>query len=179
MTDSTMANQKRSFLQRCLHFIHSIEDGMLVLLLCGMILLASAQIFLRNFFDFGFSWSDPLLRVMVLWLGLLGGLAASRDGKHITIDALAPFIPDSARHAVALVTQLFTILVCSIIAWHGARFAFMDYEMQTMAFSKIPIWYFESIIPFAFGMIAVRYCIHATLSVFAIARQWQEKKAEA
>ena len=178
MTDSTAGNQRRSFLQRCLHFIHSVEDGMLVFVLGSMILLASAQIFLRNFFDFGFSWSDPLLRVMVLWLGLLGALAASRDGKHITIDALAPLIPDSARHAVTLITQLFTILICSIIAWHGARFAIMDYEMQTHAFANIPIWYFESIIPFAFGMIALRYCIHSSFSIQAIARQVQNKGAK-
>ena len=123
MSDCQHNAQTSSLLQRCLRFIHHVEDGLLVFLLGSMILLASSQIFLRNFFDFGFSWSDPLLRVMVLWLGLLGALAASRDGKHITIDALAPLIPDSARHAVTLITQLFTILICSIIAWHGARFA--------------------------------------------------------
>jgi TRAP-type C4-dicarboxylate transport system permease small subunit len=178
MTDSNSTTQACSLLQRSLRIIHRIEDGTLVVLLCSMILLASSQIFLRNFFDFGFSWSDPLLRVMVLWLGLLGALAASRDGKHITVDALVPFIPDAAHHAVALTTQLFTILVCSIIAWHGARFAFMDYEMQTIAFAKIPIWYFESVIPFAFGMIAVRYCILSSFSIQAIIQQWQQKRGQ-
>ena len=42
---------------------------------------------LRNFFSIGFAWGDGLTRLAVLWLGLLGALAASRDGRHITMGA--------------------------------------------------------------------------------------------
>ena len=67
-----------SLLQRCQGAIHRVEDFVLALLLSAMILLASAQIFLRNLFDSSLSWGDPMLRILVLWVGLLGALAASR-----------------------------------------------------------------------------------------------------
>ena len=71
--------------------IHRIEDALLVLLLSIMIVLATTQILLRNFFDLGFVWADPLLRVMVLWLGMIGATVATRDNRHIRIDLLSQF----------------------------------------------------------------------------------------
>ncbi len=45
-----------------------IENLLLVGLLGGLVLLASAQIVLRNFFSTGLTWADGLVRLMVLWL---------------------------------------------------------------------------------------------------------------
>ena len=46
---------------RCEGAIHRVEDFILALLLTAMILLASAQIVLRNLFDSSLFWGDPLL----------------------------------------------------------------------------------------------------------------------
>jgi len=59
------------------------EDGLLLIILISMIFLAGTQIFLRNFFDTSLFWGDEMLRLMVLWLTVAGGLAASRMDKHI------------------------------------------------------------------------------------------------
>ena len=66
--------------------IRRIEDAILSALLLFMILLAAAQIFYRNLFDSGISWGDALVRILVLWVGLFGAMAASRKGDHIKID---------------------------------------------------------------------------------------------
>ena len=71
--------------------LHRAEDALLVLLLSAMIVLAATQIMLRNFFDSGFVWIDPLLRVLVLWLGLIGATVATRNNRHIRIDLLSGF----------------------------------------------------------------------------------------
>lgn len=68
------------------------EDAALTFLLGGMIILAVLQIGLRNFADTGFQWADPFLRILVLWLGLVGAIAATRDGKHINIDILSKYV---------------------------------------------------------------------------------------
>jgi len=44
-----------------------MEECALSLLLCAMILLSCLQIFLRQFFDSGLLWADPLLRHLVVW----------------------------------------------------------------------------------------------------------------
>jgi TRAP-type C4-dicarboxylate transport system permease small subunit len=54
---------------------------LLVLLLLAMISLAFAQIVLRNGFDGGIIWADSLLRIMVLWIALIGAVVASQGSK--------------------------------------------------------------------------------------------------
>ena len=67
-----------------------VENAVLFLLLSGLILLSSYQILLRNIFSMGLPWADGVIRLMVLWLGLAGGIAASRDRKQIAIDIVTP-----------------------------------------------------------------------------------------
>ena len=154
------ASNSASLTTRTLNIIHTIEDGLLVCLLLAMLLLASSQIFLRNLFEIGLVWADPLLRIFVLWLGLLGAIAASRDNKHITIDVLTRLMPARVRTLTHIFTSLFTATVCGLIAYHSVRFVLLEYETATVAVAGLPAWYFESIIPVAFALIGLRYLMH-------------------
>jgi len=148
-------------LSRLIKTIHLFEDTLLVLLLTSMIVLATSQIFMRNFFDSGLVWVDPLLRVMVLWLGLLGATIASRHNKHIHIDLLTRFFNKPVQLATQTIVGLFTAIVSGLIAWHGARWVLMDYQDDIKAFSGLPSWVLEIIIPLAFGLISIRYFLYA------------------
>ncbi len=112
---------------------------------------------MRNLFDVGFIWIDPMLRVMVLWVGMLGALVATRLDKHITIDVLTRLLSPGWQLISRIFTRLFTALVAGIIAWHAARFVIDEREMGSIAFSGIPAWILELIIPLGFGLIAIRY----------------------
>ncbi len=145
-----------------LDWLGILEDTLLTILLTAMILLAGAQILLRNFLDESFPWGDPLLRVMVLWVGLLGAVAATRDNYHIRIDLLSRFLPDTGQWLARLTRCLFTSAVSGLMAWHSGRFVLMEREEQLVAFADIPIWICEAIIPFAFAIIT----LHALVNFF-------------
>lgn len=139
--------------------LRRIEDALLILILSAMIALSGFQILARNFWLGGFTWGDPLLRVMVLWIALLGAMAATRSDKHITIDILSRHLSVKGRLVSRILTDTFTALVCGILAFHGARFVYMEYEAEVMAFGAIPSWLCESIIPFGFGVMALRFML--------------------
>ncbi len=122
-----------------------------------MILLAAGQILLRNFWGIGVVWVDPLLRVMVLWAGLFGAMAATRDNNHITVDVFSRLLTPAWRRRSRRLSGLFAMLVCSVLAYHGARFVWMDYQAGTTAFSEIPSWCCELVIPLAFTIMAWRF----------------------
>ncbi len=134
-----------------------LENSLMVLLLTAMILLAVGQIILRNVWDMGLSWSDPLLRIMVLWVGLLGAMAASRQREHISIDVLSHYLPVAWKRISRLVTDLFSAAICGLISYHAARFVLMEKEEGMIAFANVPAWWCEIIIPIAFGVMALRF----------------------
>ena len=148
-------------LKSALRLTHLFEDSLLIALLISMIVLASGQILLRNLFEIGFVWIDPLLRLLVLWTGLIGATVASRDNRHIRIDLFSKLLPKQVHLLVQVVVGLFTTLVCAVIAWFGAQWVLLDYQDQIPGFHGLPAWLLESIIPLAFGLIALRYLIHS------------------
>lgn len=138
-----------------------LEDSLLILILSAMIILAATQIVLRNVWDSGISWSDPALRIAVLWLGLLGALAAVRDRNHINIDAVSKLLPPVGKRLTSCLAQLFSSAVCGLVAYHAWRFVMMEKEDGIIAFADIPAWMCEIIIPIGFGLMAVRFFFNA------------------
>lgn len=155
----------RSLLQRTQQRILTIENGLLVLLLTGMILLATLQIVLRNGWSTGLSWADPALRVAVLWITLLGAMAATRDNNHIKIDLLARFLPTRLKRYMQLATDLFSASVCGLLAWHGGRFVYFEWQDGSILFASVPAWACELIIPLGFGVMALRFLLSGLLQI--------------
>jgi len=137
------------------------ENAVLVTILVSMILLAGSQIFLRNFFDYGFFWGDEVLRLMVLWLTLAGGMAASRKGKHISIAVLDRFMPDTMQLVVRILMDLITALVCGLLSWHSTRFVSDSYEYGDTLIKNTPAWMLQIILPVGFGLMAYRHVVLA------------------
>lgn len=146
-------------LDRIIHGVRLVEDGLIVFLVLAMILLSAGQIVLRNVWGVGLVWADPLLRVMVLWVGLLGAMAATRHNNHITVDVLSRFLPPRLKRISQWFTGLFASALCAVLAWHGVRFVAMEYEVGTILFSGIPAWCCELIIPLGFGVMALRFLV--------------------
>ena len=139
--------------------IHRAEDALLALLLTAMILLAATQILLRNLFDSGFVWIDPLLRVLVLWLGLIGATVATRKNKHIRIDLLSRLFERNTHRLIQSIVGQISAWTCLLVAWFGFGWIRLDYEDGMTAFAGIPAWMLEIIVPLSFALIGVRYFI--------------------
>jgi len=139
--------------------LHRAEDALLVLLLSTMIVLASTQILLRNLLDSGFVWIDPLLRVLVLWLGLIGATVATRNNRHIRIDLLSKFFSRNTHRLIQSVIGQVSAWTCLVVAWYGFKWIQMDYVDGVTSFAGVPAWLLEVIIPVTFALIGLRYLI--------------------
>lgn len=145
---------------RLLQAITWLENTILITLLTLMVVLAGSQIIFRNLLDLSILGVDQLLRLLVLWVALLGAVTASRDNKHISIDIFSRFLPARAHAIARVVTDLFTFAVCVTLAWHAARFVASERGTGEMAFALLPMWVAQIILPAAFGLIALRYLLH-------------------
>jgi TRAP-type C4-dicarboxylate transport system permease small subunit len=137
------------------------ENLLLLLSLGGMILLAVWQIVARNLGIGGMAFSDELLRLLVLWVAMIGAVAASRDDHHVRIDVLSRFLPLRLRVVALVVIDLFTCAVCGVVAWYGLSFVLSTREFEDLAFGKLPLWWFQAILPAGFGLISYRYGLWA------------------
>ncbi len=156
-----MTGKLAARLQQLIRITYRVEDGLLIMLLAGMIGFAVAQIILRNIFGGGLTWADPLLRILVLWVGLMGAMVATRQDNQIVIDVLTRFLSPKLKQLTRVIVDLFTTIVCAVIAYYAYRFVISEHEDGTIAFAEAPAWIFELILPIAFAVLAWRYLIYA------------------
>ena len=132
---------------------------MLGALLLGMIGLATTQILLRDLGAGTLVWGDEAVRLMVLWIAMIAGVAAAREDRHIAIDVLSRFLKPRSRAGIAVMIDIFTAAVCAALAWYGwvmIRFALEDGDKLL---GGLPAWPLQAIIPAAFLCMAWRYVV--------------------
>jgi len=137
-----------------------IETALLAGLVAAMIGLASSQILMRNLVGSGRSWADEALRIMVLWATMIGAVAASREQRHVSIDALSRYLPRAWAPWLRLVTNAFAAGVCGLLAWASYQFLAGSMAAGDRLFAgQVPAWAVQAILPVAFALLGYRYAV--------------------
>lgn len=158
----------QKILLRSYNSLLATETFLLLFFLFAAILLAFSQIILRNFFDTGIYWADSALRVLVLWIGMIGAMFASRNKKHIRIDILSHYLPEKIRNNIWRVTEFLSAIVCGIVAYYSIEFVKYEYQDAQIAFANVPVWLCEAIIPIAFIVMGLRYFFYSILEDYSL-----------
>lgn len=158
----------RHLCKRCGQWLCRFEELFLCLLLTTMISLACLQILLRSLFNTGLMWADPLLRYLVLWGGLFGAAAATRHGKHITIDVASFLLPKKILPWLNILLNLFGTVVSCVLTYAAVLFVIDEASFGGRALISIPSWLLNLAFPLAFGLISVRFLVRAIDEVLTI-----------
>lgn len=145
----------------------SLENASLVVLLGALLVLGVGQIVLREVFSTGFPWADELLRLLVLWIAMVGSIAACRDNRHIRIDALSHILPARAIVLVRAAVDLFAAAVCGVVAWHTGRYLALEIEYGDTVLVDTPAWLAHLIVPLGFALLAWRFLVLTAIHLLA------------
>ena len=146
---------------KLLRGLHRAEDLLLGGLLAALLALGLAQIGLRMFFGTGIEWIEPVERMGVLWLALLGALGATRERRHIAIDALPRLLPPKLHRAAWALTQFATAVICAELAWTGWGMVELEREAPTLFVKGVSSWLPMLVLPAGFALMALRFVVAA------------------
>lgn len=138
-----------------------LEEGLLVVLMGGMVLIAFAQIVLRNLFAYTLDWADPLVQQLLLWTALLGALVATRQRRHIHVDLLLRLAPPPLRVALEILGAGFSAFVCGLLTWVAVQFLQGEAQAGTTGVFSLPTWKLQLIFPLTFGLMTLRFGLQA------------------
>ena len=154
-------------LARLNRLISRLEDSLLIGLVTGLLLLAVAQIVLRNAFGEGILWAEPAMRIAVLWIAMTGGMVACREGGHININLFEVYAEGRARRVLTGLAHLGACLSCAALAYASGLFVGYERMDGMTTFLNLPAWWFESILPVGFTVMALRFLNDAVLGARA------------
>ncbi|MGN6098722.1 MAG: TRAP transporter small permease [Bosea sp. (in: a-proteobacteria)] len=102
------------------------------------------------------TWSEPLIRVLLIWMAYLGLAAAIRAGSLVSVDLFYRVLRGRTRRALEAAVSVATLVLLAILAWYGIDLA-ERVRFQNLAGLEISISYAYAAIPAGalFSMLAV------------------------
>lgn len=148
--------------------LEKFSVGLLVLCVLSMLFMSVSNIVLR-WFDAHVLWFEPAVRYLVFLSAFLGGAIATGKRSHIGIDLIGKYLESKkmwdAHRWVARIIDLASLIVLYFLT--KACIDFVGEEAKygrSDVFLGIHAKYLAAIIPFGFGLIAIRFFNNIILS---------------
>lgn len=124
-----------------------------VVCVSSMVLLTGAQIVCRQFFT-ALSWSEELVRYLLVWATFLGAGSVYRRMGHISVTVLQDIVPPSCRTAMRAACHLLCGAFFVLAVVYGLDYASMQ-SRQLSAALRIPMSRVYMSIPVGCAIMAV------------------------
>ncbi len=133
-----------------------VENTIALLAMAGIIVIPLGEIVLRKWFSTGIPGAAPFAQHLTMWVGMLGAAIAARDGKLLSL-ATGEFLAHSkTAHAAKLVAATVGAAVSTVFAVGGLSLVTLDRVDGAEIAAGVPVWVADLVLPFAFGLIALR-----------------------
>lgn len=106
------------FLKTLFEAMDRCINWFLALLMSGMVVIVSAQVWYRFILNDPLSWSEEASRYLFVWISFMGAAAGVRYQVHLGIDLMEKILPAGGyRIAVIIVNLIIQIFLLMIIYW--------------------------------------------------------------
>ena len=149
-----------------------LEGWLIIVFLWLMIILTFIQIFLRSLYThlhlhwantvMGYlDWSEPFVRLLVLWLTFLGASLITKEKKHIKIDLFSALLPSKWLPAREFLLSVVCVLISAIMLKVSIDYINLEIEFGGSTFLALPNWIGQLILPLGFALILFRFLLRA------------------
>ncbi len=126
--------------------------------LVGMVLLTSADIFMRRVFNSPFSFTFELTEyflVIVAWSYIA---FTTSKGRHVSVDTLTTYFPPKARKVTLYIGDFITVILLGLIAWQSFLQGTNVYgQGATSAILHWPKWPFQYWVALASALACIMF----------------------
>ena len=158
-----------------------MEGWLLVLFLAVMVILTFLQVALRALFIYGhlhwansfmgqMDWAEPLVRLLVLWVSLVGASLVTGENKHIKIDLASGLLPKPLLPYCELLVSTSCVVITGFMLKASISYVRMEAAFGAELFTGLPNWIGQLILPIGFSVILCRFVLRAVDETVAIRR---------
>jgi TRAP-type C4-dicarboxylate transport system permease small subunit len=147
-----------------------LEGWLLVLFLALMVTLTFLQVALRALFIYAhvhwanvfmgqIDWADPLVRLLVLWVSLIGASLVTGENKHIKIDLMSDLLPAPLQSYREILLSAACVLITGFMLKASISYVKMEASFGGQVFAGLPNWVGQLILPIGFSVMLFRFSL--------------------
>ncbi|MFO7984305.1 MAG: TRAP transporter small permease [Desulfatiglandaceae bacterium] len=149
-----------------------IEGWAIMALVWLMVILTFVQVCLRGLYTHAhllwaneamgyLDWTQPFVRLLVLWLTFLGASLLARDNKHIRIDLLFTVLPPKWLPLREAILSAVCAGICGVMVVVCVGYIRMEMTFGGNLFLNVPNWIAQLILPVGFLLLVFRFLVRA------------------
>jgi tripartite ATP-independent transporter DctM subunit len=135
-------------------FIHRAENLLLAAVLALLVLLGVAGA------STAFANTDELIRHLTLLVGMLGGMAAAREGRLLSMGTIAQALPVAWKPAIEAYTGLVGTTVSALLTLGAWQFVSEEASSSSSLAFGVPRIALQAAMPLGFAVITLRLARH-------------------
>ncbi|MCC6349942.1 MAG: TRAP transporter large permease subunit [Candidatus Eisenbacteria bacterium] len=147
---------------RFVAFLHRLEGGALVVAFLLTMVLPLIEAVGRPINGFFLPGGEAYRAQLTLWLAFLGGLLATREGKHLTLSTAEALGHARLRDVARLISSAVAAGICAVLAYSAWGVVMVDREQGVKLAFGLPVWISEAIMPAALALISLRFALGAS-----------------
>ena len=143
-----------------LKILDSIIRFLVAACMALMVVVVSWQVLSRYALGDPSPWTEEVARMLLIWVGLLGGVYAYREKAHLGLDLLRQKVGAEGRHRLDIITDISCgLFALAVLVVGGGALVQLTWELkQTTAVLGIPMAWVYTVLPLS-GVLIVLYSI--------------------
>lgn len=141
-------------LDKFVEVIYKILKVVLCVVLISMVVILMAHILARYVFNNSLTWSEELLKILLVWFGLLSVSVLAARREHVAIVVFKEHMPKKVADILTKVTQVITVLICLVVIYVGVQYILSAGHRPTPAL-RLPYGYAYAAIPVSFTFVTL------------------------
>ena len=157
-------------LERLDNALERFEGWLIILFLWTMVAFTFIQVCLRGLYTHGgfqwanslmghLDWSEPLVRLLVLWLTFIGASLLTKDQKHIRIDLFSAMRSAKWLDLRDLILSAVCVFVSTVMVKVCIGYIQLEKQFGGRMFLDLPNWVGQLILPLGFASILFRFLL--------------------
>jgi TRAP-type C4-dicarboxylate transport system permease small subunit len=135
-----------------LRLLSLLPEGVGIALMAALAVLLFLQVLLRYFFNAPLAWSDDIIRIMFVWVSLLGAAIAWKRRAHLHIAIIGERLPHRWRRLLPLLASVVAAAVSAALmvqGWIGTQ----QNMRQLLPITGIPVGWLYLALPVSAALI--------------------------
>ncbi|MCM3715370.1 TRAP transporter small permease [Halalkalibacter oceani] len=147
-------------------WLNWVEDGLISICMLVAAILILCNVVLRMF-GYGISWTEELVRYLIVWLTFVGSSVCIRQGMHISVDFIMHILTNSwVKKTLTICLSLIAILFSLLFTYFAFKFFLHSFQSNQRSPSlNIPISYIFIVLPLSGLLMFFRYSQQLFLDV--------------
>ena len=114
-----------------------------------MVGVLMAHIIFRYVLNNSLTWSEELLKILLVWFGMMSVAILAVRREHVSIVIFKEHMPKKMSAALTKLTQIITVVICLIVIYVGIQYVLAAGHRPTPALR----------LPYGYAYASIRYLL--------------------